>query len=150
MSGIAPAYQPEQHSATEWLEYFAEICVSRLEMRNRLTAAVPNDIGLLHMELERTPRSDRWPIILLSARLGPVRTTRMAELLELSPARVRSMFAEMARVGWLEPVGERRGRRYGPGRRLLALPLRTPELMDRLRGDEGAARVRTPPAEVQV
>jgi len=145
-----PTYDPEQHSASEWLEYFAEICVSRLEMRNRLTAAVPNDIGLLHMELEGTPRSDRWPIILLSARLGPVRTTRMAELLELSPARVRSMFAEMARVGWLEPVGERRGRRYGPGRRLLDLPLRTPELMDRLRGDEGAARVRTPPAEVQV
>jgi Fic family protein len=145
-----PTYDPEQHSASEWLEYFAEICVSRLEMRNRLTAAVPNDIGLLHMELEGTPRSDHWPIILLSARLGPVRTTRMAELLELSPARVRSMLAEMARVGWLEPVGERRGRRYGPGRRLLDLPLRTPELMDRLRGDEGAATVRTPAAEVQV
>ena len=137
-------YDPEERSATEWLEYYAEICVNRLEIRNRLTAALPNDAGLLVMELEGTPRSDQWPIILLAARLAPVRTTRMAELLGLSPARVRAMLAEMAREGWLEPVGERRGRRYGPGRRLLNLQLRTPELMDRLRGAGTEAEVRPP------
>jgi Fic family protein len=130
-----PTYHPHDHSATEWLEYFAEICVNRMEVRNRLTAALPSDMGLLLFELEGTPRSEQWPIILVSARLAPVRTSRMAELLGLSPARTRAMLAEMAGTGWLEPLGERRGRRYGPGRRLLALPLRTPELMDRLRGD---------------
>jgi len=132
-------YNPEEHSATEWLEYFAEICVNRLEVRNRLTAAVPGDIGLLAMELEGSPCSAEWPIILLSARLAPIRTTSMAGLLGLSPGRVRAVLAAMAAQGWLEPAGERRGRRYGPGRRLMELPLRTPELMDRFRGHETAA-----------
>jgi len=94
-------YNPEEHSATERLEYFAEICVDRLELRNRLTAAVQGDVGLLFMELDRSS--------------------------------VRAMLAAMAAEGWLEPAGERRGRRYGPGHRLLDLPLRTPELMDRFR-----------------
>jgi Fic family protein len=137
-------YDPEEHSATEWLEYFAEICVNRVEIRNRLTAALPGDLGLLFMELEGTPSSDDWPVILMSARLAPVRTTSMAEMLELSPGRVRAMLRAMAREGWLEPVGERRGRRYRAGRRLLDLPLRVPELMDRLRGDSAAAPVTTP------
>jgi hypothetical protein len=129
-------YNPEEHSATAWLEYFAQICVNRVGIRNRLIAALPGDIGLLVMELAGSPGSAEWPVILLGARLAPVRTTRMAEILHLSPGRVRVMLVSMARAGWLEPVGERRGRRYGPGRRLLDLPLRTPELMDRLRGGQ--------------
>ena len=129
-----PAYQPEQHSATEWLEYFAEICVNRLEIQNRITAAVQADIGLLVMELQASSYSPEWPFILLAARLAPIRTTDMATRLGRSPGRVRAMVAAMATQGWLDAAGERRGRRYGPGPRLLALPLRTPELMDRFRG----------------
>jgi hypothetical protein len=125
-------YRPEEHSATEWLEYFAAICVNRMGIRRCVAEAIPNDAGLLYMELEGTPRSDSWPLILLTARLGPIRTTRMAELLGLSPGRVRAMLAEMAAQGWLEASGQRRGRVYRPGPRLLELPLRTPELMDRL------------------
>jgi len=131
-------YNPEEHSATAWLEYFAEICVNRAGIRRRVMAALPGDFGLLVMELSGSRGSADWPAILLSARLAPVRTARMAQLLGLSPGRVRAMLAAMARDGWLEPVGERRGRRYGPGRRLLDLPLRTPELMDRLRGGRQA------------
>ena len=127
-----PTYRPEERSATEWLEYFAAICVNRMGIRRRVAEAIPNDAGLLFMELEGTPRSDSWPLILLTARLGPIRTTRMAELLGLSPGRVRAMLAEMAAQGWLEAAGQRRGRVYRSGPRLLALPLRTPELMDRL------------------
>lgn len=139
-------YDPDNHAATAWLEYFAEICVERLAMRNRVAAAVPSDLGLLWMELQDPPRPTQWPVILLSARLAPIRTTRMAEMLELSPARVRAMLGAMAEGGWLEAVGERRGRRYIAGPRLLQLPLRTPELMDRLRGEEArpeAARTGT-------
>ncbi|HTX74485.1 MAG TPA: Fic family protein [Rectinemataceae bacterium] len=126
-------YDPENHSATLWLEYFASICVSRLEVRNRLVNALPNDAGLLFMEVQNTPGSEQWPLILLAARLAPVRTTRIAEMLHLSPGRTRAMLAEMANSGWLEAVGARRGRYYRPGPRLLALPLRTPDLMERLR-----------------
>ena len=43
-------YQPDRHSATRWLEYFAEISVDRLALRTRLDAAIQHDIGLLVME----------------------------------------------------------------------------------------------------
>jgi hypothetical protein len=129
-------YVPENHAATPWLEYFADICVERLELRNRVAAAVPGDLGLLWMELPDPARSPQWAVVLLSARLAPIRTSRMAEMLELSPGRVRAMLGAMAEEGWLEAVGERRGRRYVAGPRLLGLDLRTPELMDRLRGEE--------------
>jgi len=131
----AASYDPENHSATPWLEYLAAICVDRLVLRNRVAAAVPHDLGLIFMELQGSPWSPEWPAILLSTRLAPVRTTRMATALGLSPARVRAMLGAMAGAGWLQPIGERRARRYGPGQRLLDLPLRTPELMDRFRGD---------------
>ena len=131
-------YEPDQHSATPWLEYFAEICVNRVEIRNRVTNAIPGDIGLLVMELQGSRAGAEWPIVLLSARLGPVRTARIAEMLELSPGRARAILGAMSRAGWLEADGERRGRRYLPAQRLLDLPLRTPELMDQLRGLEGS------------
>ena len=117
-----PTYQPGEHSATPWLEYFAQICVNCLDARNWLLAALPQDIGVLVMELSRERRAGpEWPAILLSARLAPLRTTRLAEMLGLSPARARAMLSTMAAIGWLLPIGERRGRRYGPSPRLLQL-----------------------------
>jgi len=132
-----PVYEPSEHSATPWLEYFADICVTRAEIRNRVTAAIPGDIGLLTMELDGSRETSQWAGILLSARIAPVRTTPLASSLGLSPGRVRAILREMSDAGWLEPIGERRGRRFGPSARLLALPLRTPELMDQFRVTEG-------------
>lgn len=135
-----PTYQPDEHSATPWLEYFAGVCVDRLAIRNRVAAAVPADVGLLVMELgaERGAAPD-WALVALSASVGLVRTSRVAEALDLSPARARAILAAMVASGWLEARGERRGRVYGPGPRLLRLPLRTPGLMDQLRqGDADA------------
>jgi Fic family protein len=133
-------YQPSEHSATPWLEYFAQICVNRLDARNRALAALPQDIGVLFMELSQDRRAGpEWPAILLGARMSPVRTTRVAQMLHLSPARARAMLGAMAASGWLVPIGERRGRRYGPSARLLQLELRTPELMNRVLAAEGPA-----------
>jgi Fic family protein len=131
-----PDYRPSEHSATPWLEYFAEICVNRAEIRNRVIAAIPGDIGLLTMELDGSRETSQWAGILFAARIAPVRTTPLAASLGLSPGRVRAMLREMSDAGWLEPIGERRGRRFGPSGRLLGLPLRTPELMDQLLGSE--------------
>jgi Fic family protein len=135
-----PAYQPHEHSATPWLEYFAGVCVDRLAIRNRVAAAVPADVGLLVMELSgKRGTSPEWALVALSASVGLVRTSRVAEALDLSPARARAILAAMVAAGWLEARGERRGRVYGPGPRLLGLPLRTPGLMDQLRqGDADA------------
>lgn len=125
-------YAPHDHSATPWLEYFAEICVARLDDRNRLTAAMPHDMGLLLMETGGG-LGPHVPAILLSARMAPIRTTWVADVLALSPGRARALLAQLSRDGWLVPIGERRGRRYGPSQRLMDLPLRTPRLMDRVR-----------------
>jgi Fic/DOC family len=133
-------YEPHEHSATPWLEYFAEVCVDRLAIRNRVGAAVPADVGMLVMELSSVAgASPEWALIALSASVGLLRTSRVADTLELSPGRARAILASMVATGWLEARGERRGRLYAPGPRLLALPLRTPDLMDRLRrGDPEA------------
>jgi Fic family protein len=129
-----PAYQPDRHSATEWLEYFAEVCTRRLEIQARLTAAIQLDVGLLVMDLTDAGLPTDWTPILLSASLTPVRVTALADRLELSAGRVRSMAQEMARTGWLEAIGEYRGRRYVAGPRLLELHLNGPRIVDRFRG----------------
>ncbi len=127
------SYQPDDHAATPWLEYFAEVCVARLGARNRVMSAIPHDLGLLFMELSGEQRAGpQWPAILLSVRMAPVRTTWVAEALGLSPARARAMLGAMSDAGWLMPLGDRRGRRYAPAPRLVRLDLRTPALMRRL------------------
>jgi hypothetical protein len=127
-------YQPERHSATEWLEYFARVCTRRLDVQTQFIAALQADVGLLVMDLTDAHLPTDWTPILLSASLAPVRVTSLAQRLELSVARVRAMAAEMARTGWLEAVGENRGRRYLAGPRLVALGLNGPRIVDRYRG----------------
>jgi Fic family protein len=128
-----PTYQPDRHSATVWLEYFARLAVDRLELRTRLEGAIQSDFGLLSMELDAARLPTDWAPILLAARVGAVRTAQVTAHLGLSPSRARAVLAEAVAAGWLRPVGERRGRRYHPTDRLARLPLRTPDVMDRLR-----------------
>ena len=127
-----PEYTPHDHAATPWLEYYAEICVSRLDSRNRVVAAMPNDLGILLMETGGELGPD-VPAILLSARLAPLRTSPLAASLGLSQPRTRALLGQLTHAGWLEPIGDRRGRRYVPSARLRNVPLRTPELMERMR-----------------
>ncbi len=126
-------YQPDRHSATRWLEYFARISVDRLALRTRLDAAIQHDIGLLVMELDRANEPLAWAPILLASRIAPVRTAGLAGPLDLSMPRVRAMLAAAVAAGWLQTEGENRGRRYLSGPRLDPLPLRTPDVMERLR-----------------
>lgn len=128
------AYQPDRHSATEWLEYFAGVCTRRLEIQTRLMAALQLDVGLLVMDLTDAGLPTDWTPILLTASLTAIRVTALAQRLQLSTGRVRAMVAEMARTGWLEAVGEYRGRRYVAGARLVDLRLNAPRILDRFRG----------------
>jgi Fic family protein len=128
-----PTYRPEDHSATPWLEYFAQIAVDRLELRSRLQGAIEADVGLLTLELGAAGLPLNWVPLLLAARLGPLRTSDVAARLNVSTARARAMVSGAATAGWLTPVGERRGRRYRPSDRLATLSLRTPDVMVRLR-----------------
>jgi Fic family protein len=128
-----PTYQPDRHSATAWMEYFAALSVDRLALRARLDAAIQNDIGLLVLELDRADEPLDWVPILLAIRVAPARTAYVARQLGLSASRARAMLAEAVAAGWLRADGENRGRRYLSAARLVNLPLRTPEVMDRLR-----------------
>jgi Fic family protein len=128
-----PTYQPDRHSATAWLEYFARISVDRLNLRARLTAAIQQDIGLLTMELDRADDPLPWAPVLLASTIAPVRTAGLVAPLGLSMPRIRAMLAGAAASQWLRAEGQNRGRRYLPGPRLDSLPLRTPDVMDRLR-----------------
>jgi Fic family protein len=128
-----PAYRPDDHAATPFLEYFATISVNRLELRNRLLAAAGDDLGALVLALDSHGEPLDWAPILLAAAIGMIRTAAIAASLGLSTSRVRSILASMVDAGWLVAVGERRGRSYRARSRLLELGLRSPELMDRLR-----------------
>lgn len=128
-----PDYRPDDHAATPWLEYFAEISVERLELRNRLLAAARSDIGALVLELDRLGQPHDWAAVLLAASIGTVRTAPLAARIGLSDSRTRALLASMVAAGWLEAAGERRGRRYVAGPRLRELDLRAPGLMERLR-----------------
>jgi len=127
------AYQPDRHAATAWLEYFAALAVDRLDLRTRLDAAIQADFGLLAMELDAADRPLNWAPVLLAARIAPVRTTDVGARLGLSPSRARAVLAEAVAAGWLSVAGQRRGRRYVAADRLAGLPMRTPDVMDRLR-----------------
>jgi Fic family protein len=128
-----PTYQPDRHAATAWLEYFAGLAVDRLDLRTRLDAAIQADFGLLALELDAAGRPLDWAPFLLAARVGPVRTSEVASRLGLSSSRARAMLAAAVATGWLSARGDRRGRRYVAGDRLSVLPMRTPDIMDRLR-----------------
>ena len=123
------SFDPENHSATPWLEHYTAAAVRRIEREARVLAATPADLGVIALALAGRGEPLEWTPILLAARLGPLRTTRLASMLDRSRPQVRSVLARMARSGWLIAEGERRGRRYRAGARLLALDLRLPALM---------------------
>ena len=62
--------------------------------------------------------------------------THRQRVLDPPSAGEAAVLATLAGLGWLEPEGERRGRRYRASRRLLNLPLRTPELMEQVKGGD--------------
>jgi hypothetical protein len=130
-------YDPEHHAATEWLEYFAELCVGRLEFQARLLDALQGDSGLLAMEFPRE-LSTQQIMVLIAASVRLIQTTDLAGALDLSAPRMRALLSSLASDGWLTAEGDGRGRRYRPGPRLVELPLRTPELMNRFRRGEPA------------
>ena len=87
------------------LEYFAEVCVDRLAIRNHVVAAIPGDVGMLVMELSgETGVTPEWPLILLSAGVGPV---GLAALPKHLSCRLRGLARSSPR--WWRASGSRRG-----------------------------------------
>ena len=126
---LGAAYNPEEHPATPWIDYYTRMSLDRLDARNWLLAALPNDFGVLAVALVETDSPLAWVPFLLAARNAPLRTSRIADATGRSNPAVRAMLSGMARAGWLMPVGSTRGRHYLPSDRLAALNLRSPEIL---------------------
>lgn len=133
-------YDPENHSATGWLDYYTRISLDRLEARNRIIDALPTDVGLLVGALADAGEPLNWAVTLLAARISRLRTASLADLTGRSLPAARAELGRMAQAGWLEPRGATRGRWYAPSTRLESVPLHVPELMRLLTEGDPLAR----------
>jgi hypothetical protein len=123
------AYDPENHPATAWLDYYTRISLDRLEARNLILDTIPTDIGVLVSSLADRGDPLEWAVVLLAARVSRMRTAALAERTGRSSPAARAELGRMARAGWLEPRGATRGRWWAPSGRLAAIPLHVPALM---------------------
>jgi Fic family protein len=137
---LGMSYDPDNHPATSWVEYYARISVDRLEARNRLLEAMPNDFGMLMLALDGAGEPVTWLPILLAAALAPVRTSEIAHALGAAPVTLRANLQRMSAAGWVEPVGRTKARRYRAGPRLLALELRVPAIWRWMRSGQREPR----------
>lgn len=142
---LGESYDPDNHPATVWLDYYTSISLDRLEVRNRILDAVPTDVGVLFEALADRGDPVAWASVLLAARVARLRTARLAEMSGRSMPAARAELGRIARAGWLEPRSQTRGRWYAPTDRLSALPLRVPRLMRLLAAGEQLSMFDAPP-----
>jgi hypothetical protein len=126
---LGESYDPDNHPATVWLDYYTRISLDRLEVRNRILDAVPSDLGVLFAALSDRGDPVSWASALLAARVSRLRTARLAQMTGRSMPAARAELGRMARAGWLDPRGQTRGRWYAPSDRLAGVTLRVPRLM---------------------
>ena len=128
---IGPAYQPERHSATEWVEYYVGASTRMLDNDTRLDEAWPHDFGLLTDILNRRDEPSEWAGVLHMASYSPIRTREVADIYERSLPWARARLNEMEQAGWIRHEGRTRATRWYPTDRLMSLGLRIPELLHR-------------------
>lgn len=128
---LGPTYQPERHSATEWVDYYVRISTALLEFENRLDEAWPHDMGLLTDTLARRREPADWAPVLHMASLGSVRSRDVADFFGRSLPWARALLNELVTAGWLRQEGRTRGSRWLPEPRLARLGLRVPDLIQR-------------------
>ena len=131
-TALGYSYDPENHPASGWLDYYTRISVDRLDARNRILDALPADLGALVAALADAGQPLEWAAAMLAARVSRLRTTTLASLTERSEPAARAELARIAAAGWLEPRGATRGRWWAPSARLLAIDLRVPDFMRHL------------------
>lgn len=129
---LGTGYDPDNHTATAWLDYYTRVSLDRLDVRDRILEALPGDMGVVFAALTDAGAPAEWALILLAARVSRVRTDRVAAMTSRSSPAARALLGRVVDAGWLTPQGRTRGRWYAPSGRLEALPLRVPALMRHL------------------
>ena len=127
---LGPRYQPERHSATEWVAWYVDLHAQRLEFSKRLAAAVRYDIGTVIAALESSRDPAEWgPIIELASFGAPLTTRTVADVLEVGLPSARRTLSRLVDAGWLERHGQTSGQHYVATEKLTSLQLRAPEIV---------------------
>jgi len=128
---VGPTYSPDDHSASEWIEWYVGLHTDRLQEGQRLNHATMHDIVTVLGALEhRGDPSDWGPIIHLAA-FGPFVTRQIMDAYGNSASAARALAVRLTDAGWIVPHGTTRGRYYVETERIVALGLRGPELLRR-------------------
>lgn len=128
---LGESYSPDRHVATPWVNYSIGIYVERLGFEVRMREAWPFDVGAVADALSTAGHRSQWAAYLVMAAIQPLRTRWLSQITDRSMPTARNMLNEMARTGWLSQEGRTRGLRYLPGPRLLAMSLRSPDVVQR-------------------
>jgi hypothetical protein len=128
---LGPTYSPDQHSASEWIEWYVGLHTVRLEEGQRLNNATMHDIVTVLGALERRGDPSDWGPIVHLAAFGPFTTRQVMDAYQNSPSAARALATRLATAGWIIPHGATRGRHYIATDRVRSLQLRGPELMNR-------------------
>ncbi len=133
---LGTGYDPDNHSVTDWLDYYTRVSLDRVDVRDRVLDALPGDLGVAFAALADAGDPVDWASLLLAARVSRLRTERVATMTGRSAPAARAMLARIVDRGWLLPRGRTRGRWYAPSERLDSLLLRVPALMRHLADGE--------------
>ena len=126
-----PTYRPDDHSATEWVEYIIRVSTDRLSIDLLLGAALEHDYGRLMATLEQRGEPQEWVSTLWVAAAVPIRTRAVARAFDRSMPWARARLARMIEEGWLRQLGRTRAASYVATDRLTEMRLRMPELIRR-------------------
>ncbi|MEO8436986.1 MAG: Fic family protein [Chloroflexota bacterium] len=126
---LGESYQPDRHSATEWIDYYVNVSTGLLDIETRLDEAFPIDLGVIAATLDRLGQPPGWATVLHMAATYPVRSRDIAEVYERSLPWARGLLNQLVTAGWLHQEGRTRASRWLPTPQLMRLDLRFPVLI---------------------
>ena len=124
---VGLSWDPENHDATEWIDWYVELHVDALRRGGELNEAALHDIVVILEALERRGEPADWGPIILTSAFGTLVAGRVQRMYRHSSSAARAMIGRLVEAGWLTADGATRGRVYHPSGLVTDLPLRSPE-----------------------
>lgn len=124
---VGMSWDPENHTATEWIDWYAGLHLDALRAGRAVVEATQHDIIVILGALERRDEPAEWGPIILTAAFGAFVASRIQRMYGHSASAARAMLARLTTAGWIVPEGETRGRVYRPSERVSGLGLLSPE-----------------------
>ena len=111
---VGLAWDPENHDATEWIEWYAGLHLDALRDGLALDEATRRDMATILAALERRGEDADWGPVILTAAYGRFGTRLVQQMYGLSSSAARALVGRLVDAGWLRAEGETRGRTYHP------------------------------------